>query len=30
MLCLASFVVPIPLIAWLDRAPKSGPKPPPL
>jgi len=21
--CLASFVVPIPLIAWLDRAPGS-------
>jgi len=27
IICLLMFAVPVPILAWLDRAPRSGAKP---
>jgi hypothetical protein len=27
IVCLLTFLVPVPILAWLDRAPRSGDKP---
>ena len=26
IICLLMFAVPVPILAWLDRAPRAGPK----